>query len=156
MSQAEDAALCRPLRVGRNGCPAPDDQITDPLESLPRATRAELAALWRTHIQPEVPRGLSRALMARAVAWALQAERMGGFSTKTRRRLDGLTSPKSSTAPSPGARLIREWNGETHEVIVLEQSFVYRGRTYSSLTAIAREITGAKWSGPRFFGLKTR
>lgn len=56
----------------------------------------------------------------------------------------------------PGTRLIREWQGETHEVMVLEDSFVWKGKAYSSLSRIARDITGTRWSGPAFFGLKDR
>ncbi|ANK81841.1 MAG: hypothetical protein TEF_14320 [Rhizobiales bacterium NRL2] len=105
-------------------------------------------------------------------AWLIQAEGQGGVGAATRRRLNELAEvdeddngandaakepvsrPKVSHRPlRPGSRLVRQWQGRTHIVDVVEGGFSYDGRTYSSLTAIAFEITGARWSGPRFFGL---
>ena len=70
--------------------------------------------------------------------------------------LSPSSSPLSSPTPvslSPGSRLVREWHGKAHHVDVIEEGFVFEGKTYASLSAIAREITGARWSGPRFFGV---
>jgi hypothetical protein len=104
---------------------------------------------------------MSRTLLLRALAYRIQEQAFGGLSSATRRRLDraaeDLTGGRRTAAPrakvKAGTRLLREWNGVVHEVIVLESSVHYRGETWPSLTAVAREITGAHWSGPRFFGL---
>ena len=72
------------------------------------------------------------------------------------RRSDEGIAPESAPRISAGARLVREWNGRTHTITVEEEGFTYAGRNYRSLTAIAREITGARWSGPRFFGLTNK
>jgi hypothetical protein len=91
----------------------------------------------------------------------MQEEAYGGLSAKTRKQLaraaQDLTAGSSLQAPAakikPGTRLLREWQGVVHEVIVLEDSVLYRAKHWPSLSAVAREITGARWSGPRFFGL---
>jgi hypothetical protein len=97
-----------------------------------------------------------------AVGWKLQERALGGLSGGARRELVQLagTIASGSDLPKarrvrlkPGARLVREWGGQTHEVLVAEGGFVWRDRTWRSLSVIAREITGARWSGPRFFGL---
>jgi hypothetical protein len=103
--------------------------------------------------------------MLRAIAYRVQELRYGGLSKVTNRKLAALVrawrsdeeiAPESAPRISAGARLVREWNGRTHTVTVEEEGFTYVGRNYRSLTAIAREITGARWSGPRFFGLVTK
>ena len=99
------------------------------------------------------------------VAWKIQEQAHGGLGAATKRRLADLakTMEKNGdvtrdrvTCFKPGARLVREWHGETHTVIVLEDGFQWKGRRWRSLSVIAREITGVHWSGPRFFGLKGR
>ncbi len=104
-------------------------------------------------------------LLREAFIYALQEEKFGGLSPKTRRRLDVLAA-KIEADPNapicgdgalrPGALLVREWRGKRFEVEVLESGFGMNGETYSSLSEIAHHITGTKWSGPRFFGLKNR
>ena len=95
--------------------------------------------------------------MLKALAHEIQCRAFGDLSAATRRLLrqalaaDGTTHRTRQLAP--GARLIREWNGRTHEVAVVADGFRWQGRTWSSLSRIAREITGTAWSGPRFFGL---
>ena len=99
--------------------------------------------------------------MVRAIAYRIQEQIYGGLDPATLRRLGRATQdlaagrePSNRSAPiQPGTRLLREWHGVLHEVIVLEQSVRYRSKTWPSLSAVAREITGARWSGPRFFGL---
>lgn len=102
--------------------------------------------------------------LRRGLSHRLQEKAYGGLSTASRRALKRLgeqivdgTVPVALTAPriKAGTRLIRAWRGETHEVTVLEPGFAYQGRRYASLSEIARKITGTRWSGPRFFGLKT-
>ena len=131
------------------------------LEALAELTPDELRKEWRRLYRSQPPR-LSWDLLVRAVAYRIQELRYGGLSKATSRKLAALVQargPIADTATASaqkirsGARLVREWNGRTHTVTVEEEGFTYAGRKYRSLTAIAREITGARWSGPRFFGL---
>ena len=122
---------------------------------------------WRRLCRSEPPR-ISRDLLMRAVAYRLQELGFGGLPKWARQSLAGSAigsdpSDPGDSAPKPveprlkpGARLIREWRGRTHTVIVLDDGFEFEGKPYLSLTQIAGEITGAHWSGPRFFGLKDR
>jgi hypothetical protein len=98
----------------------------------------------------------------RGIAYRLQELEHGGLSKATRRtlktlakmvRTTGRVAPDPGLALKPGARLVREWHGRTHTVTVKEDGFDYAGSSYSSLTKVALAITGARWSGPRFFGL---
>ena len=108
------------------------------------------------------PAYLSRELLVRAVAYRIQETASGGPDRALQKRLKTMAGTLRQTgkidlAPAPpvkpGTRLIREWKGRTHEVIVTEAGFIYRDERYQSLSQIARLITGARWSGPRFFGL---
>ncbi len=116
---------------------------------------------WRRHYHREPPR-LSRDLFVLGLGYRLQELAQGGLSKATRRKLQtmakalgttGRVGPTPGLSLKPGARLVREWGGRTHTVTVTEDGFEYAGENYSSLTKIARKITGAHWSGPRFFGL---
>jgi hypothetical protein len=152
------AELPQGKATGGAGC---DMELSRMLEALPALSPAELRSEWRRLYRSQPPR-LSRDLLIRAIAYRMQELRYGGLSKTIKRKLVTLaTTPQSDgeIAPEPvqkisrGARLVREWNGRTHTVTVQEEGFRYAGRSYRSLTAIAREITGAHWSGPRFFGL---
>ena len=131
------------------------------LEALEQLAHAELKERWNELFEVPCPPHMSRTFLHRAVAYRIQELALGGLDRKTRRRLDraekDLTAGKPLTAPrpklKPGTRLLREWQGRTHEVIVLETGVEYRGKEWPSLSAVAREITGTRWSGPRFFGL---
>ncbi len=107
-----------------------------------------------------MPRRASRTFLVRAVAYGLQAEVYGGLDAHTLRLLKKATQanvkpPRSQPSRlSNGTKLFREWHGETHEVLVLDKGFAWRGETYTSLTAVARAITGTNWNGWGFFGLK--
>ena len=80
---------------------------------------------------------------------------MGGLSVKTEKRLNKIASGKIPLSQAkPGSHLVREWNGRTYQVEVVEGAYVMDGKTWRSLSAIARHITGAHWSGPRFFGIQ--
>lgn len=118
--------------------------------------RAALTAAWSQIMGSAVPKGLSKPFLRRFLAFELQARRNGGlpkgFAAKLRAAAVSERRPKSPTL-RPGGRLLREWNGKTHLVEVTDDGFVWKGQCYRSLSAIAREITGARWSGPRFFGL---
>jgi len=120
--------------------------------------RKEWARLYRSH----PPKKLSRDLLQLGVAWKLQERAFGGLSGVTKRQIEDLSRTIATTSDLAkartvslrlGARLIREWNGETHEVLVVEDGFRWRGKTWRSLSSIAREMTGTHWSGPRFFGI---
>ena len=123
-----------------------------------------LRALWEEASGRPPPKHTRRELLLRALAYQIQVQAFGGLRPTTRRRLaraadeirEGRTPSATPTAIKPGTRLLREWQGVTHEVIVLEDGVQYRGDTWASLSAVAREITGTRWSGPLFFGLKGR
>ena len=116
---------------------------------------------WRRLYGKPAPPGLGVSLLARALAYRLQEKKLGGLTNRELRRLAQLgkkeervrARPTTTTVVKPGTWLSRTWHGEVHQVIVLESGFEYRGERYASLSAIAQFITGAKWSGPRFFGL---
>jgi hypothetical protein len=105
---------------------------------------------------------MSRDLLVRAIAYRMQELAFGGISKATHRKLMALTKELAATGSvvcdrdreiQPGTRLVREWRGRTHKVVVTNDGFEYVGKTYASLSKIAQAITGAHWSGPRFFGL---
>ena len=131
----------------------------DALESL---SHAELKARWNELYEVPCPPHMSRKFLLRAAAYRIQENAFGGLSRATRRRLEKIAAdvatgkPLRSPGPQikPGTRLLREWQGVVHEVTIREDGVEYRDRTWPSLSAVAREITGARWSGPRFFGLK--
>ena len=101
-------------------------------------------------------------MLARGIGYRIQELEHGGLSKSTRRKLktlakmfrtEGRVAPDPGLSLKPGARLVREWHGRTHTVTVTEDGFEYAGASYPSLTKVAKKITGAHWSGPRFFGL---
>ncbi len=121
----------------------------------------DLRREWRRLDHAELPR-ISRDLLVLALGYRLQEFAHGGLGKATRRKLQtmarglrttGRVGPPLCLSLKPGARLVREWRGRTHTVTVTEDGFAYAGKNYPSLTKIARKITGAHWSGPRFFGL---
>ncbi len=138
--------------------------VTGVAESLARLndlTLDELRAEWR-RLYRNMPPRLSQDLMRRAIAYRIQEKAFGGLSPASKRKLKdhatqieitGRVRPDSRPVVRSGARLVREWNGRTYTVTVAEDGFEYGGKTYRSLTKVARVITGAHWSGPRFFGL---
>lgn len=137
------------------------------LTALENLSYATLKEMWQALYGVPAPKKIGTESLRLAVAYGLQEKAFGGLKPKVRRQLmrlageqDGAEAdrPKAASALQsdslrPGARLIREWNGETHQVEVVDSGFVWRGKTYRSLTAVAFTITGARWSGPRFFGL---
>jgi Protein of unknown function (DUF2924) len=143
--------------------PAPvSAEVVRLLVRLHTLTSAQLRQEWQRLYRTNPPRRLSRDLLRRAIAHKIQEQAYGGLSQAIRRRLqtlartmahDGEVALKASPGQKPGARLVRQWRGETHCVLVLDGGFLYQDQRYRSLTAIARVITGAHWSGPRFFGL---
>ena len=119
--------------------------------------RAALVAAWSELFAAPVPRSLSQPFLRRMLAFEVQARACGGlprrFVDDLARDVAALDAPRAPM-PGPGGRLLREWNGVTHAVEVTETGYLWNGQTYRSLSAVARAITGARWSGPRFFGLK--
>jgi len=128
---------------------------------LAGASPDELRREWRRLYHSDAPR-ISRDLLILGIGYRLQEIEHGGLGKATRRKLKtlakmfrttGRVAPDPGLSLKPGARLVREWHGRTHTVTVTEDGFEYPGTTYPSLTKIAKKITGAHWSGPRFFGL---
>ena len=144
--------------------PEPKTPSSEPAE-LPATAGASLDELrrqWRRLYHREPPK-ISRDLLIRGIGYRLQEIQHGGLGKATRRKLKtlakmfqttGRVAPDPGLSLKPGARLVREWHGRTHTVTVTEEGFEYAGMTYPSLTKVARKITGAHWSGPRFFGLR--
>ena len=132
-------------------------EIADLARSIDAGAAACLAQLHRT----EPPFGISRDLLIRALAHQLQEQSYGGTGRALRRRLQTLTGEREKRGASfdpavvlkTGTTLVRQWRGHTHAVLVRDNGFEYEGERYRSLSVIAKRITGAHWSGPRFFGL---
>lgn len=137
-------------------------EIEADLEGLEDLSHAELKAQWNELYDVPCPKHMSRKFLLGAVAYRIQENAFGGLKPSTKRRLEKVAADLAAGKPinqlgpkiKPGTRLLREWSGRVHEVIVLETAVQYRGERWPSLSAVAREITGARWSGPRFFGLK--
>lgn len=137
--------------------------VKDRLALLPKMGRAELLALWSELYKQPPPPQLRRGLLIKFLAYRIQEQAYGGLSPATRKRLRELAhkferDPNAEIAGAPrikpGTRLIRDWGGKTYHVTVLDNGYEYAGQRYSSLSEIARLITGTRWSGPLFFGLK--
>jgi hypothetical protein len=137
---------------------ADHDQLRDAIKTLPELDRAALIHRWTALFGALPPARTSRSLLVRAVAYKLQESALGGISPAIRRRLttSGPGAKPPSPAPRAGTVLCREWQGEMHQVTVIDGGFLYRGERYASLTRLAHQITGAHRSGPAFFALKSR
>jgi Protein of unknown function (DUF2924) len=130
----------------------------------PVSRHRNCGVVWRTFYHTGPPLGLSRDLIIRGVADKLQLRAHGGPSRALQRRVriladefeKGVCSFDPGGMLKTGATLVRQWRGHTHTVLVREEGFEYEGQRYRSLTVIAERITGAHWSGPRFFGLGKR
>lgn len=137
------------------------------IAAIPAMSRRDIEAQWSKIGEGEAPR-LPDTLLRRVTAQLLQERRYGDVPAIIRRELAHISETAAGTtgqqAPAPvmpirlldGTRLIREWNGRTIEVHVTGGAFEWEGRTYRSLSQIARDVTGAHWSGPRFFGMRPR
>lgn len=125
------------------------------LAALDEMSGAELRARWAELLGTPAPL-VKRRLLRLALAWELQARVHGGLPRRLTQRLDQLTEGKTRTVPArPGMRLVREWQGVLHQVDVAEDgSVLWNGETWKSLSEVARAITGTRWSGPAFFGLR--
>jgi hypothetical protein len=135
--------------------------MTTPIdfESL---TLDQARELWLKHLKHALPLHRSRDLLVRALSYHLQARAHGGLNQMLRRKLDDLAprfvadrdfTPATTDRPKPGSVLVREWNNVRHAVTVTDTGFLYDGKAFASLTAVARAITGTHWNGPHFFRL---
>src|SRR5438270_4983220 len=139
------------------------DVSREALSRLPKLDIRELREEWRRLYKTDASPHLSRELLIRAVAYRMQEVALGGLRPEPQRQLRQIAMELKQTGeaakrfrpqPKPGTRLMREWQGRTYEVVVLDDGFSWQGTQYGSLSAIARRITGTAWSGPLFFGLK--
>jgi len=134
------------------------------LARLPALDRDELLEWWKQVYGSEPPARISKQLLVRAIAYKMQENVLGGLKPATKRFLakvveDNAMGKQFSASPvtviKPGTRLIREWHGVTYEVEITENGILFKGKHHRSLSEVARLITGVKWSGPLFFGLKS-
>ncbi len=135
-------------------------KLDDQLAALATMSPAQLREEWACVFEGEVP-DLPASMIRRVLTYRLQEKELGGLPLHAQRMLDIIAEgasplPEAPIQIKPGSRLLREWNGKLHTVIVEEEGFRFNGRRFTSLSHVAREITGAHWSGPRFFGLKQR
>lgn len=127
------------------------------LDEVETASREVLVAAWRELFNAYPPQRISQRLMRLMIAGEMQWRASGISRVAMMRRLEKLATEVPDTRKSrikPGTRLVREWHGRKHVVDVTRGGFEWQGETWLSLSAIAREITGTRWSGPRFFGVR--
>ena len=141
------------------------EDVAEQLAALATMERNDLIALWRKQFRSSPPDRIRRDLLELGIAWRIQEKAFGGLkkaiASELRRLSEDLNEIgdiRKTERPllKPGTRLLREWGGGTYEVTVLDEGFLWKDKTWKSLSAIAETITGAHWSGPRFFGLKKR
>ena len=142
------------------------ERLESEIAALPKMNLAQLQAKWRRDLKEAPPPHVRKQLLVPLLAYKLQEQAYGGLKPEVKRRLRELANgfhrdPRKTAANladshqiKPGTRLIRQWEGKTHHVTVGENGFEYNGEYFKSLSAIARVITGTRWSGPLFFGLK--
>ena len=129
-----------------------DQRVAADVAAVATMSLGELRNEWQRRYGPP-PRHRAVDLLRRVLAWRIQADVLGGLDAPTRRMLE-VEHDKIKAAAVPGMRLARDWAGKTHEVVVIESGIVYEGHKYASLSEVARHITGRRWNGPRFFGLR--
>jgi hypothetical protein len=141
-----------------------DKQTVDALiDELPEMARPRMAELWKEYFGHTPATKLRVDLMRPILAYRIQERQRGPLPSDMQRRLQDAMktySPQARTSPvgryKAGVRIIREWGGVIHEVQVTDEGYVYQGETYKSLSPIANRITGTRWSGPMFFGTKSK
>lgn len=140
-----------------------DPLITELVRRLPTMKRPELVKLWSEGFGRLPHRRLRPELMRPVLAFRIQERAYGGHSAQTLRRLQEIArsldpssraQDEASNRYKEGTRIIREWGGKTHEVLISVAGYEFDGTTYKSLSPIATKITGTRWSGPAFFGTK--
>jgi Protein of unknown function (DUF2924) len=143
--------------------PAADPQVEAELDRLPKMLIVDLRNRYREVFRAEPPKAFGPDLLRRSIAHKIQERAYGGLSREHQRLLDQLVKATQAKPNGrlelpkrikPGSELVRTWNRSTYRVMVLEKGFAWEGQTFSSLSEIAFAITGTKWNGPRFFGLR--
>lgn len=141
-----------------------DAEIEAEIDRLRSTPKAELRVRYRELFKADPPKAFGPDLLRRSIAYRIQQQAYGGLDPATRRLLNNLMAQQAKSKNGriviprrikSGAVLVRQWKGQSHRVMVLENGFAYAGKTYESLSVIARLITGARWNGPRFFGLRS-
>ena len=158
-------SLLSKLPASGDGMPSRQNGVTEEaLSRLPEVDLCQLRELWCRLYKTKAPPRLSRELLMRAVAYRIQELASGGLRPELQRQLHRIALELRQTGRvtmhprpqlKPGTRLMREWQGRSHEVLVLDDGFSWQATHYRSLSAIARKITGTAWSGPLFFGLRS-
>jgi hypothetical protein len=142
---------------------AVDPAVEAELDRLPTMPIADLRKRYRDLLRTEPPTAFGPDLLRRSIAHRIQERAYGGLSAPTRRLLDQLVKAAMAKPNGrldlprrikPGSELIRRWKGKTYRVMVMADGFAHDGRTFASLSEIASDITGTRWNGPRFFGLR--
>jgi hypothetical protein len=139
-----------------------DETVEAEIDRIQSMRIAELRALWRAKFKSEPPEAFGPDLLRRSIAQKVQEQAHGGLDRATVRLLNQLVAQSGKSGRKielprrikPGAVLVREWNGKIHRVMVLAEGFAHEGNPYPSLSEVARVITGTRWNGPRFFGLR--
>jgi hypothetical protein len=143
---------------------AADPTVETELARLPTAPIADLRKRYRELFRTEPPKAFGPDLLRRSIAHRIQEKAYGGLSVATRRLLDQLVKAAMAKPNGrlelprrikPGSELVRTWKGRSYRVMVMADGFAYDGTTFASLSEIASEITGTRWNGPRFFGLRS-
>jgi hypothetical protein len=137
------------------------DQIAQEIDTLSALSLSNVRQKWHEVFGKSPPSTLTQDLMVRQLAWRLQEEAFGGHDRETLKLLEAYGRQDASKVVlfrrlKPGTSVVREYQGVRHVVTISEGGFVWQDKTYTSLSAIAREITGARWNGPRFFGLRAQ
>jgi hypothetical protein len=144
---------------------AADPEVEVELERLPKIAIGELRSRYRELFRTDPPKAFGPDLLRRSIAHRIQERPYGRLSRDHQRLLDQLVRAAQAKPNGrlelprrikPGSELVRTWNRRTYRVVVMEKGFAWEGRSYSSLSEIAFEITGTNWNGPRFFGLRSR
>ena len=140
-----------------------NNSVLAQVSALPGKSATELKQMWRDLYDREPP-AYNRQFLIKRLAYRLQELAYGGLSAQAEVKLKALAeeeedrlrgkAPRRIARPIAGTRLVREWKGIEHHVTVLDNGFEYQGRKYTSLSAIARAITGTRWNGPLFFGMR--
>ena len=154
----------------RDGRITTETSIEDEIVHLRGLDLKGLRARWRSVLQRPPPDHLPRHLLFAIIAYRIQADRFGDLDHETRQLLDRTDAKESGTAMSarlvtfdqkriqliPGTVLVREWDRRSQRVMVMSDGFAWNGQTYDSLSKVAFAITGTRWNGPRFFGLRDK
>jgi hypothetical protein len=139
--------------------------LSSKIAILPDLDKAQLLQIWAENFTQGPPPKLRKEIMVPILAYRMQERESGGLSHTARKRLKESAQSLRKEKPSndivtpnqaTGTRLIRSWHGQVHEVLSTDRGYEYRGKNYGSLSKIAREITGTRWSGPAFFGTREK